>query len=117
MLEDSRHLRGRARAIIEDPANALHLSAASVWEIAIKIGSGRLDVPMRTESDFQRQLQLTNVAAVDITPAHAATAGALPRHHGDPFDRMIVAQGQILGVPVLTADPKLAAYEVETIMA
>jgi len=115
MLDDSRRLRGRAREIVEEPSHELRLSVASIWEISIKAHSGRLGLPLRSAAQFQAQLQATNVRLVEIELAHAITAGALPREHGDPFDRMIVAQARSLGVPIVSADAKLAAYDVEVI--
>lgn len=115
MLEDSRHLRGRQRATIEDADNRLLLSVASLWEMSIKTQSGRLTSPLRTAAQFREQLDLTNVAVVPIEFEHAIAACALPPHHRDPFDRMIVAQAQSLGIPVLSEDAKLSLYDVDIV--
>lgn len=115
MLADSPRLAGRACEIVEDPRNGLRLSAASAWEISTKVHAGRLTIPIATLDDFHSQLRLTDVDVIDLELSHAVAAGALPRHHGDPFDRMIVAQAQSLGIPVITADPMLAAYDVDVI--
>src|SRR5690554_4396945 len=115
MLDDSFRLRGRAREIVEEPSHDLHLSTASIWEISIKAHSGRLRFPLRSEAQFQEQLRRTNVRLVEIEFAHTVAAGALPREHGDPFDRMIVAQARSLSIPIITVDAKLAAYDVEVI--
>lgn len=115
MLEDSRRLRGRQRATVEDADNRLLLSVASLWEMSIKTQSGRLTSPLRTAAQFREQLDLTNVAVVPIEFEHAIAAGALPPHHRDPFDRMIVAQAQSLGIPVLSEDAKLSLYDVDIV--
>lgn len=116
MLENSNRLRGRAREIVEDPLSDLRLSVASIWEITIKIRAGRLHLPLRSLRDFEEQLSITNVRPVGLELGHAVAAGALPSHHGDPFDRMLVAQAHDLGIPILTVDSRVAAYDVETIM-
>jgi PIN domain nuclease of toxin-antitoxin system len=115
MLQDSARLRGRMREVIEDPAQELLLSTASVWEIAIKANSGRLDLPLKASRDFAACMAVTDVTPLDIEMEDTCAAAALPRHHGDPFDRMIVAQAQKLGVPILTADPWIAVYDVEVV--
>ncbi|MFT4228831.1 MAG: type II toxin-antitoxin system VapC family toxin [Microbacterium sp.] len=115
MLEDSARLGRRTRAILEDETSRLLMSVASAWEIATKVAAGRLSIPLRTEADFLRQLRLTGVETVDLELRHAVAAGSLPRHHGDPFDRMIVAQAQDLDAPILTVDPRIARYDVEVV--
>ncbi|MEN2737933.1 type II toxin-antitoxin system VapC family toxin [Microbacterium sp. X-17] len=115
MLEDSRRLRGRMRDIVEDPNQALFLSTVSVWELAIKAHNGRMNLPLRTPRDFAANLAVTDVTLVDVDLEDTCAAAALPRHHGDPFDRIIVAQARKLDVPVLTSDPWIAAYDVEVI--
>ncbi|MBN9213994.1 MAG: hypothetical protein ABS62_13180 [Microbacterium sp. SCN 70-200] len=113
MLEDSPRLQGIQRATVEDAENSLLLSVASVWEMSVKTHAGRLTSPLRTAAHFREQLELTNVELVPIEFEHAVTAGALPPHHRDPFDRMIVAQAQTLGVPIVSADAKLSVYDVD----
>lgn len=85
-----------------------YVSAASVWEIAIKRASGKLDVP-ETLLDKVAEARFIELR---ITFEHAIRAGALPPHHGDPFDRMIVAQAQSEGLTVVTRDQRIAAYDV-----
>jgi PIN domain nuclease of toxin-antitoxin system len=115
MLQDSSRLHGQTRRIIMDPANERFLSTASVWEIAIKVNSGRLKLPLRTARDFAMNMATTVVTPLDVDLEDTCAAAALPRHHGDPFDRMIVAQAQKLGIPILTSDRWIAAYDVEVI--
>ena len=88
---------------------------ASVWEIAIKVGGGRMVLPDLVERYVPDRLRHHGFELISIDLGHTVRAGALPRIHGDPFDRMLVAQAQIEGIPILTADPAIALYDVETI--
>ena len=80
----------------------MSVSAATVWEISIKQSFGKLEVP----SDLPGQLDLNRFQPLSITISHANAAGALPRHHDDPFDRMLVAQAIEEGLVLLTGRPK-----------
>lgn len=85
-----------------------YVSAASIWEIAIKRASGKLDVP----ANLMDKVAAARFVELEITFEHALRAGALPPHHGDPFDRMIVAQAQSEGFTLITNDARIAAYDV-----
>ena len=87
------------------------MSAATAWEVAIKRALGKLDAP----DDLRRTLLLCGFDELPITVDHASVAGALPRHHDDPFDRMLVAQALVEGLTVLTVDPRFAAYGVDVL--
>ena len=89
------------------------MSAATVWEISIKRTLGKLEVP----SDLLSQLELNRFQPLSITMSHAYAAGTLPRHHDDPFDRMLVAQAIKESLVLLTADPRIGLYSVETLNA
>jgi PIN domain nuclease of toxin-antitoxin system len=84
------------------------VSAASIWEIEIKRATGRLEAP----GDVGERALDEGFAPLSITFEHALAAGRLPRHHRDPFDRMLVAQASIDGLTLVTADGELSAYEV-----
>jgi PIN domain nuclease of toxin-antitoxin system len=105
---DHRRLSARAHEAIEDPDVSVFFSAVSIWEIAIKRAQGKLDVP-RDLLDTMEQRGFIELA---VLSRHALIAGALPAHHGDPFDRMIVAQAQSEGFTVVTRDARIAAYDV-----
>ena len=111
-LTNDASLSVRARQAIEDPANAKQVSAASLWEVAIKSGLGKLNLPAPYDEVFPRQLELNGFELVPITPAHCITLVALPLHHRDPFDRILVAQAKTEGLTLVTDDGKLRAYNV-----
>lgn len=98
---------------INDPATTVAVSAASAWEIAIKAALGKLEAP----SDLEARLVTDRLDPLPITVAHALEAGALPRHHDDPFDRMLVAQARLDGYTLVTADPVLGRYQVAILPA
>jgi PIN domain nuclease of toxin-antitoxin system len=112
---DSPRLSALAREVIRDSDNELFFSAASGWEIAIKAQLGRLQLPDNLEQFIADQLSLNTILALPIQLRHALHVYTLPQHHRDPFDRMLVAQSQIDKLPILTTDPQIAQYDVETI--
>lgn len=97
------------REAISSPEHAIFVSAASAWEIAIKHALGRLDFPVERFAEF---VSAMGFEPISIAPAHGISAGGLPRHHEDPFDRMIIAQAQIEGLTIVTVDRKFALYPV-----
>ncbi len=97
-----------ATAAIADPGSAVLVSAATAWEISIKQALGKLDAP----SDLERQIELNNFEALSITVGHAYAAGTLPRHHDDPFDRMLVAQAMAERLTIVTRDSRIGLYGV-----
>jgi len=106
-----------ALSIVENTRNDLVLSAASAWEISIKHGLGRLRLPGTPESVIPDLMLRSGVEALAVSHAHALRAGALPPHHRDPFDRLLIAQGQIEDLPILTSDPLFAQYDIAVIDA
>lgn len=113
MLAAPERFSPEARERVSTPDNDLLLSAASVWEIAIKHSLGRLRLPMEPAEYVPSRLAMTRTAPLAIHHAHALRVGQLPPHHRDPFDRMLVAQAQIEGLAILTSDPQLARYDVD----
>jgi PIN domain nuclease of toxin-antitoxin system len=111
----STRLSDRASDVIGDPTTVVHVSVASAWEIAIKTSAGRLELGAPPTEYVVDRLRLHGFQPVPIELAHALRAGTLPRHHGDPFDRVIVAQGQVEDMPIVTGDPLIGLYDVETI--
>ena len=103
------------RKLLLAPGNELYLSAASSWEIAIKYALGKLPLPEPPTTYVPSRMQSSGVIGLAIEHAHALHVDTLPPHHRDPFDRLLVAQAQLEGLPILTADRALALYRV-TIM-
>jgi PIN domain nuclease of toxin-antitoxin system len=101
-------LSGDLREAISDPANEIYVSAASVWEIAIKRRRGKIAFAHGIKEAVKRNKFL----ALPITPDHAEHAGGLPRHHGDPFDRMLVAQAMLEQMTLGTQDAMMRPYGV-----
>lgn len=99
-------LTDRAREVIADPDNEVYLSAASVWEISIKQGIGRLTIP----GDVGEMAAEDGFLPLPITFNHAQLAGELPLHHRDPFDRLIIAQALCEGFVIATRDAAFAQY-------
>jgi PIN domain nuclease of toxin-antitoxin system len=105
---DSDRISARAREAIANPDVPLFFSTASIWEIAIKRAQGKLSVPENLFDTMDER----GFLELPVVSRHAVRAGALPAHHGDPFDRMIVAQAQTEGLTVVTSDARIAAYDV-----
>lgn len=108
-LADDPRLLTRMRVVLER-AEVRFLSAASVWEIEIKRTLGKLWI----DGDILDIADRAGFAPLAITWDHAAEVGRLPSHHADPFDRLLIAQARVEGLPILTADRQFAAYDVVT---
>lgn len=106
-------LGSAARAAIAAPRAAVFVSAASAWEISIKRALGKLVAP----DDLADQVTAHRFEALSITLGHAMAAGALPPHHDDPFDRMLVAQAKTEELTVVTRDQRFALYGIPTLPA
>jgi PIN domain nuclease of toxin-antitoxin system len=102
-----------AAEAIRAPGNEVVVSAASVWEAEIKAASGKL----RLDADLEIEPAQHGFESLHITAAHAVKAARLPRHHGDPFDRMLVAQAQLEGLTIVSRDPVFTAYQVAVLTA
>ena len=113
ITEDAR-LSERARQMFLSSANQLFLSVASLWEIVIKVQIGKLPLPEPTEPYLLDQLSRNAVQTLPVQASHALRLFKLPHHHGDPFDRLLIAQSQVEGLPILTTDPLIRKYPVET---
>ncbi|CAD7774758.1 MAG: PIN domain protein [Candidatus Methanoperedenaceae archaeon GB37] len=114
-ISNDTRLSSRAREVISNGNNELLLSAASGWEIAIKVRLGRLQLPYEPERFIPEQLVINAIQSLPIKISHALHTYSLPIYHRDPFDRIIIAQAQLEGLPILTSDPQIAKYKVEII--
>jgi len=104
-----------AKNAIADPQNHLVLSAASLWEIAIKVGLGKLDLLQPYGQLIPQQLEENNIAVLPIEIGHLNQLIDLPFHHRDPFDRLIIAQALAEEVPVISSDAAFSPYAVKLI--
>jgi PIN domain nuclease of toxin-antitoxin system len=102
-----------ARLLIEDADNSVFLSAASVWEIAIKVSLGKLHLEQPFDVLIPQQLLVNHIELLGITLQHTAIVARLPFHHRDPFDRLLIAQAIVEQIPVITRDPAFDAYPVQ----
>lgn len=109
-ISDKR-LSKKVRHLIEDEQTGVFVSAASAWEIATKVRLGKLAWDSSVESYCRNQ----GFEPLPVSFAHAERAGSWPQDHGDPFDRMLAAQGDKERIPVATNDSKIKLFGVETI--
>ena len=112
-LSDVAKLRMRTRDLIADRSNYVAVSAVSIWELRIKAAGGKLSIPDTLEEATRR----SGFAELPITFDHAKRAAALPAVHGDPFDRMLVAQAQIEKLEIVTRDRRVGEYDVRVVVA
>jgi PIN domain nuclease of toxin-antitoxin system len=112
-LDDAPTLSADARAAIEDKTNDVLVSAASAWELAIKIANGKL----RLEVDLPADIEAAGFIGLPISIADAQAAASLPPHHSDPFDRMLIAQARRIDAVIVSRDVAFAAYGVNQLPA
>ncbi len=111
----SPHLPGRVYATLSEQAHSLHVSAATIWEMAIKAKKGRFSAATALLERLDELLARLEITPVAITHDHARHAGHLSNHHGDPFDRMLAAQAELEGMALVSADKVFDRYDVERI--
>jgi PIN domain nuclease of toxin-antitoxin system len=104
-------------ALLSDTSNEVLLSAASAWEIAIKYALGRLALPVPPSDYVASRMARSGTAGLPVAHRHALHVANLPPHHRDPFDRLLVAQAQLEGLTLVTADEQLDAYDVSKLRA
>ncbi len=110
--DEGRRLSAQARRAIAE-AEEVFVSAASAWEVAIKVGLGRLR-PTRTVEDAAGE---SGFVELPVTFQHASRVGSLPLHHRDPFDRLLAAQAEVEGLTLVTRDPAFEPYEIDLLRA
>jgi PIN domain nuclease of toxin-antitoxin system len=111
-ITDVPQIPATARELISDGHNELYWSAASSWEVSIKYALGRLPLPDAPERFLPFELAQNRIESLPVIDAHAFQAGQLPRHHRDPFDRMLIAQAQVESLVLLSNNPQLRLYDV-----
>lgn len=114
-LRDDPQLSTLAKQTIEEPSNRKLVSIATCWEIAIKAGLGKLRLGEPAATLLARELPANSFEVFGITLQHATAVESLPRHHKDPFDRILVSQSLLEGVDILSADSAFDAYGVNRI--
>jgi PIN domain nuclease of toxin-antitoxin system len=108
-ITDSPRLPAQARALLLDAQNSVWVSAVSVWEVAIKHGLGRHEMPVSGQQALEH-FKSAGYELLAITPEHAAAVGDLPAIHQDPFDRLLVAQALAVPMRLVTHDQIVASY-------
>lgn len=104
-----------ARACIQNEANTILVSAASAWEIATKHRLGKLSLAGEAVARFNELVELDAFQHLPVTYLHALRAGAQVAEHRDPFDRMLAAQSELEGVPLISCDTAFTAFRVQTV--
>ncbi len=103
--------------MLADQEQELLFSVIVAWELGIKIANGKLKLPEPLHEYVTSRTHRARMTVVPISLSHVLEAVELPHHHGDPFDRMLVAQARIEGLTIVTADPAIARYKVDTLRA
>ena len=106
-------LSATALSALKDEANELLLSVASVWEMQIKVQLGKLKVSMPLQELVESQVETNELKILPVELAHVLALDALPFHHKDPFDRLLIAQSIQEDVTLISADPAFPAYSVK----
>lgn len=104
-------------SLLKSPDTTVLFSAVSTWEIAIKYSIGKLKLPEPPESFVPSRLERDSIDSLPIQHAHTLKIATLPHYHRDPFDRLLIAQAIVEGVPIVTADSAFRRYEVELMRA
>jgi PIN domain nuclease of toxin-antitoxin system len=113
--EKGARLSERARDLISTPGSTVMFSVASAYEIAMKVALGKLELPAGPARYLPDRIARHGFLVLPIALDHATRAGLLPSIHRDPWDRLLIAQAQQEGIGIVTADPLIAQYDVETI--
>jgi PIN domain nuclease of toxin-antitoxin system len=111
-FSDAAKLSPRAVALIASSNNTVMVSAATAWELAIKVNLGKIDA-LGLVVELGNYVMEEGFVELPISIEHAAAAGLLPSHHRDPFDRLLVAQAQAMLIPILSADHILDEYDIK----
>lgn len=114
-INDDKRLSKRFRELIADTQNEIYLSAASCWEIAIKSQLGRISFKEPIEKFIPEQISVNGFRPLPIEVSHALYVYNLPSHHSDPFDRLLIAQSILEGIPLMTTDKVFKKYKIPLI--
>jgi PIN domain nuclease of toxin-antitoxin system len=114
-LTASDRIRRDGRELLAQGTEEIYLSAASSWEIGIKWAIGKLQLPEPAVSYVPKRMAAQGIRPLPITHIHALAVSELATHHRDPFDRLLIAQAQVEGMAILTADRAFRLYPVEIV--
>lgn len=114
-VDESPQLAAHSRQLIEDGNNEVHVSVASIWEMAIKVSLNKLEVPAAFETFISQQLAANDFLLLPVEVTHPRVVTSLPFHHKDPFDRLLAAQALAENIPVISADSKLDPYGIQRV--
>ncbi|MGB8909760.1 MAG: type II toxin-antitoxin system VapC family toxin [Candidatus Cybelea sp.] len=117
MFLNQRKISSKLWASLRDSDNELYLSAASAWEIAIKVRIGKMKLPSNPALYVPRRARESSILSLAITEEHALAVAELPMEHTDPFDRILIAQAQLESLTIVTSDPAFEKYDVKCVMA
>ena len=117
MFLDQGKIGAKLQPHLENASNTLYLSAASAWEIAIKVRIGKMKLPSSPALYVPRRARESNILSLPVTEEHALAVAELPLAHTDPFDRILVAQAQLESLTLVTSDPAFQEYDVKCLMA
>lgn len=109
-VAEPQKLHPKTRAAIADRKNDVQLSIASIWEIAIKYGLGKLTLPLPPGELFGKNIEALRIRVLPISAEHALAVAQLPRVHADPFDRMLIAQATLDNLIIVTSDAAFKKY-------
>jgi PIN domain nuclease of toxin-antitoxin system len=112
-VTDNSRLSNQVLELINDENNQIFLSIASVWEMGIKHGLGKLTFNLPFETFITQQISINDFTVLDIKISHITAITQLPLHHRDPFDRMLIAQAMVESMPILSADTIFDAYPIK----
>ncbi len=115
LVSDQERLSAASRELFADHENDLLLSAAAIWEIGVKLAAGKLNFTGSPRVLVPQYIKRSGVQPLAIVLEHALRAADLPPHHRDPFDRMMVAQAQHESLTLVSADSRMAAYDVAVV--
>ena len=114
---DSGRLPQNVRDAVEDPGNDVYVSSAAAWEIAIKFDLGKLPLPTSPVLWTPSRIEKLGFKELPVSVDHACAVSSLPAHHADPFDRLMIAQAQLEGLTLVTADKAVLTYPVKLLDA
>ncbi len=114
-IEGNARLSNTGKDYIEDQSHDLLLSIASLWQMAVKISLGKLDLPQPFAEFMQSHLALSSIGLLEISPQHTYAVADLPYHHRDPFDRLLAAQCLSEGLTLISSDAVFEKYGVERV--